>query len=227
MLCCRVIGSSWFDSAFIFLYCLTTTVLQNTWNCGSTWQKIWSFIIAFSIWKLSFCNKVIFFCEMNGIWGQSSDIVTVDMMAAQNTTSWHVQHWRKYQFFYWGSCNWGRAHVNRWEGCGLGTCDSWYGQVVGACEHCTDPAVSMNWGEFFDYLISEESKFRNVISVFWTTVGYWTVVFILENLLRVIYQKNLATCFLWLKWVIHTCVYSQTDVTYMDLESIFCGIELY
>jgi len=33
---------------------------------------------------------------------------------------------------------------------------------VGACEHCTDPAISMNWGEFFDYLLSEESKFHNV-----------------------------------------------------------------
>jgi len=43
---------------------------------------------------------------------------------------------------------------------------------VGACDHCTDPAVSMNWGEFFDYLLSEESKFHNVISVFWATVGY-------------------------------------------------------
>jgi len=34
---------------------------------------------------------------------------------------------------------------------------------VGACEHCTDPVVSINWGEFFDYLLSEESKFNNVV----------------------------------------------------------------
>lgn len=44
---------------------------------------------------------------------------------------------------------------------------------MGACKHCTGTAVSINWGEFFDYLLSEESKFHNVVvSVYWAKVGY-------------------------------------------------------
>jgi hypothetical protein len=36
----------------------------------------------------------------------------------------------------------------------------------------TGTAVSINWGEYFDYLLSEESKFHNVVSVYWAKVRY-------------------------------------------------------
>lgn len=44
---------------------------------------------------------------------------------------------------------------------------------MGACEHSSEPADSVNWREFSDFILSEESKFHNVVvPVFWATLGY-------------------------------------------------------